>query len=186
MKRLFIAVDVRGNADFNSDFDRIRDRLSGEGIKWTKPENTHITLVFLGDTDEEKINIIRNILEERCKGFGNFGIVLRNIGVFRNLADARIIRADIQQADKLIQLNSIISTDLKKAGFAIEDRPFSPHLTIGRIKSLKNRNALKALIDEYIDVELQRIQVEKIILYESILKQSGPEYRAVSTFNLQS
>jgi 2'-5' RNA ligase len=186
MKRLFIAVDVRGNADFNSDFDRIRDRLSGEGIKWTKPENTHITLVFLGDTDESRINVIGKILEERCTGFGNFGIVLRNIGVFRNLSDARIIRADIQEAEKLKELNSLISNDLKKAGFTIEDRPFSPHLTIGRVKSLKDRNALKTLIDEYRDVELQRIQVENIILYESILKQSGPEYRPVSTFKLQS
>lgn len=184
MKRLFIAVDVRGSKDFNSDFDKIRNRLTGEGIKWTKPENTHITLVFLGDTDEKRIEAIENVLGKECTGFGNFEIVLKSIGVFRNLTDARIIRADIHQADRLIELNSRISGDLKNAGFEIEDRPFSPHLTIGRIKSLKDRNALKLLIDEYRDVELQKIRVEKIILYESILKQSGPEYRPVSTFML--
>jgi 2'-5' RNA ligase len=184
MKRLFIAVDIRGNDDFNSDFDKIRNRLSGEGIKWTKPENTHITLVFLGDTDEKRIESIDNILRKNCIGFGNFEIVLKSIGVFRNLSDARIIRADIHQADKLIQLNTVISRDLKNAGFKMEDRPFSPHLTIGRIKSLKDRNALKLIIDEYRDVQLQKIHVEKIILYESILKQSGPEYRPVSEFML--
>lgn len=184
MKRLFIAVDVRGNTDFNSNFDKIRDRLKGEAIKWTKPENTHITLVFLGDTDETRINVIENILRERCSGFGNFEIILRSIGVFRNLSDARIIRADIHSADKLIELNSAISTDLRNAGFSIENRPFSPHLTIGRIKSLKNRNALEELIDEYRDVELQKIEVDNIILYESILKQSGPEYKPISIVSL--
>ena len=69
-------------------------------------------------------------------------------------------------------------------GIEIEDRPFKPHLTIGRIKHLKDKVTLKALIDKYKNLEIQNTVMNEVILYESILLQSGPVYEPLARFNL--
>jgi 2'-5' RNA ligase len=95
-----------------------------------------------------------------------------------------IIWTGIETSEKLNHLNDIIVNGLKTIDVKPDDRPFNPHLTLGRIKHLNNKAALKTLIDRFKNIEFQIIPVTEVILYESILSQSGPLYKTVSFFKL--
>jgi len=184
MKQIFIAVKVEAGETLLKMISSLTARLSIESIKWTSPDNIHITLAFLGDTEEERIKIINAVLKEKCKGFGRFELIIKGSGVFKNLNDPRVIWTGIEPSGKLIQLNDFIINGLKDSGTAIENRPFKPHLTLGRIKYLKNKALLKTLMDKYQNTEIQKVPVNEVILYESILLQSGPVYKPISKFEL--
>jgi 2'-5' RNA ligase len=74
---------------------------------------------------------------------------------------------------------------LKELGVNTEERPFKPHLTIGRIKHLNDKKSLEAVMEKYQDSEIQNTGVNEVILYESILLQSGPVYKPIAKFSLE-
>jgi len=184
MQRVFIAVNVHPESELLRMFSSLRAQLGAEKIKWVDPENIHLTLAFLGDTEEKKIKIIAGILKERCNGFQEFEFVLAGAGVFKNYSDPRVIWAGIELSEKLMMLNNIITEGLREYGFVVEDRPFNPHLTLGRIKSLRDTENLKSALEKYRDVVFQRVEVNEVTFYESILMKTGPIYRVLGTFGV--
>jgi RNA 2',3'-cyclic 3'-phosphodiesterase len=184
MKRIFIAIKVEPSERLLSLVSTLRSALKDEPIKWTSMGNIHITLAFLGDTDEDKISGIEDMLKEKCGGTGTFELVLSGTGVFRNPEDPRIIWTGIGPSANLTHLNIDVMNGLKEMGIKMEDRPYNPHLTIGRIKHLKDRDLLKSLIERFHNSEIQIVPVNEVILYESILKQTGPVYTPLYRINL--
>jgi 2'-5' RNA ligase len=124
------------------------------------------------------------LLTERCTGLGEFGIVLRGIGVFKNFRDPRIIWAGTEPSESLFRLNDVIVSGLKYKGINTEERSFNPHLTLGRIKMIRPQKNLKLILDKYMDLEIQKVSVSEVILYESILTTQGPLYRPIRIINL--
>jgi 2'-5' RNA ligase len=98
------------------------------------------------------------------------------IGVFRNIADPRVIWAGLESFEKLAELFKIIKEGLKGIGISIEEREFKPHLTLGRVKWLKSRSILERLIEQFSKTDFQEVSVSEVIFYESILQQTGPLY----------
>lgn len=184
MKRIFIGIKIETDKDFLKLASAIKDELSGEYIKWTDPSNIHVTLAFLGDTPEEKIKLTDSMLRDKCSGSGRFEIVLRAFGVFKNLRDAKIIWAGLDQSEKLNALQASIIEGLKMAEITVDDKPFSPHLTIGRIKHISDKDKLKVLLLKYHSTEIQRVPVSEVTLFESILRQEGPQYNTLATYQL--
>ena len=182
MKRIFIAVKVDPGETLLKMISSFKSVLNGENIKWTNPDNNHITLLFLGDTGEEQVTIISNILNNKCKGFGKFELILKGSGVFKSINDPRVIWAGIEPSEKFNHLNGLIKSGLKTAGIMFEERPFKPHLTLGRIKYLKQVVNIKKLIEKYRDIEIQKIPVNEVILFESILLPTGPVYKQIGKF----
>ncbi len=184
MKRIFIAIKIVPGEMLLNLISSFKAVLNGERIKWTELENIHLTLVFLGDTEEEKIRSIRKMLTLKCKGSGYFDLVLSGAGLFKSISDPRVIWAGTKASEGLIKLNRNIKAGLSEAGILIEDRPFNPHLTIGRIKSIRDKEALAAMIGKFQDIEIQIIPVNEVILYESILKLTEPVYSPIDKFLL--
>jgi 2'-5' RNA ligase len=185
MKRVFIAIKVETGGLVYQLITSLKSELRTEIIKWTDPENLHITILFLGNTDEEKVDIISTGLKEVCNGFGQFAMVIKGIGIFKSLNQPRVLWAGIEPSGKLELLNINIVTKLRSLGFSIGDYYFKPHLTLGRIKSIVQKNALKMQVDKYCTTEFQNLTVENIILYESILLASGPVYKPIDKFTLK-
>jgi 2'-5' RNA ligase len=185
MKRIFIALKIEAGENLLKMISSYRDQLKKDQIKWTDTSNIHITIAFLGNTEEKTIKAIISMLEEKCNGFGQLELVLKGSGIFRNLSDPRIIWTGIEPSGKLIQLNYIIINGLKELDIKMEDRPYKPHLTIGRIKHLNSSESLKALIEEFQNYEIQLVQVNEVILYESILFSAGPVYKPLIKVKLE-
>lgn len=185
MKRIFIALKIEAGENLLRMISSYQDRLKKDQIKWTDTSNIHITIAFLGDTEEKTINAIISMLEEKCNGFGQFELILKGSGIFRNISDPRIIWTGIEPSEKLIQLNNLIINGLKELDIKMENRPYKPHLTIGRIKHLNSCELLKALIEEFQNYEIQLVPVNEVILYESILLTTGPVYKPIIKVNLE-
>lgn len=184
MKRIFIAVKVHPDDNFRSKVSHVRSALAGERIKWTYEKNIHVTLVFLGDTMEDVIPAIGQMLDENCSDFGAFDIKIKGFGVFKNLRDPHVLWAGIDHSEKLASLNRIITAGLNKMGIDTEDRHFSPHLTLGRMKFINDKETLKTLISFHNNDDIQNETVSEVILYESVPGQSGPQYKPVYTAKL--
>jgi 2'-5' RNA ligase len=185
MKRIFIALKVEAGVTLLKMVSSLKSGLSKDSIKWTSIDNIHITLAFLGDTEDKLIKPISLMLNEKCKGSGNFRLIIRGLDVFRNPADPRIIWTGVELSEKLIRLNENIMDGLRGLNITMEDRPFNPHLTLGRIKHLSDKETLKTLLGQFQDSEIQIIPVNEAILYESVLLQSGPVYKPLAKFSLE-
>lgn len=185
MKRIFIAIKTEPGETLLRIHSSLKSVLGAERITWTDPANIHLTLAFLGETEEELIRAVSVMLKQKCTGFVDFSFSLKGTGIFKNYRDPRVIWIGIEHCEKLVKLNNEINIGLNDAGFKLEVRPFKPHITLGRIKSIKNPAALRSALEKYQDTFIQEVPVTEVILFESILKPSGPEYRPEGKFSLK-
>jgi len=184
VKRIFIGIKIEPEGTLLRMINSLKAVLSNDKINWVDPANIHITLAFLGDTEEERIKVAAIMLREVCQGFRRFSFNLSGTGVYKNFHDPRVIWTGIDNSAELGKLNSLIMTGLKDMGFGIEERSFRPHITIGRIKTLKDTDLLRRTLERYRDITFQNVSVREIILFENILKPGGPEYRSCGIFRL--
>ncbi|RQW91012.1 MAG: RNA 2',3'-cyclic phosphodiesterase [Geobacter sp.] len=184
MERIFIALKVKPGESLLRIHSSLIAVLGGERINWTYPSNIHLTLAFLGNTEDDLIKIVSIMLKQKCTGFGEFSFTLKETGVFKNYHDPRVIWIGIENNETLMKLYDEINTGLKDAGFKTENRPFRPHITLGRIKSIRNTDILRSSLEKYQNAFIQEVLVREVILFESILNTSGPEYRPEGRFIL--
>ena len=184
LKRIFIALKIEPGTIFTGILQSLKSLAAGEKITWVDPVNIHLTLAFLGDTEEDRIKIAGLVLKRECSGFGEFTFNLKGAGLFKNFRDPKVIWIGVADSEMLLRLYEKIFTGLKDTGFRIEERPFRPHITLGRIRFLKNPEILKPVIDKYGETEIQKVNVKQVILYESILRPIGPIYKPVGRFSL--
>jgi len=149
---------------------------TGANIKPVEPENVHITLKFLGDTNEDLLEEIHEIIKNVVKGFNPFNIKLEGAGVFPNQNYIKVIWIGIKQWEKLESIAQKIDEHLHDKGFKKEKRKFSAHLTIARVRSAKNKEKLIQIIEKYKDFDFAEIKVDSIKLKKSELTSKGPMY----------
>lgn len=179
MKRIFIAVRVNPEENLKKFLFSLRENLSGENIKWTDPAGIHITLAFLGATADERIKQVTQLLNEIGSSVSSFEFLLRGVGVFKSISNPRIIWIGAIEAGELVRLNKAVGEGLIKLGIPVEERAFKPHVTIGRVKEFKDQDKLRNLIEKYRNIEFQKVPVNEVILYESILGGPSAIYKPV-------
>ena len=184
MKRIFIAIKVEPDGNLQNIYSDVKYLLGNEKIGWVDHSNIHLTLAFLGDINDDMIRAAGIVLNDKCSGFGEFNFSLKGIGVFKSLRDPRIIWAGIDHSEVLMELNKFIISGLRNKGFSIEERPFKPHITLGRIKFLKDPDALISAVTKYQDTFIKGVNVTEVILFESVLKPTGPEYKPIGEYKL--
>ena len=184
-KRLFIAIDIKPDRDTLNHIHRIQNRLSDEAIKWVDTSGIHLTLKFLGETDEALIPEIEEKLRQIASTHKSTRLEMRSMGVFPNPQRPRVIWLGMTSDGILSDLVKRIDNRMQELGYQPEEREFKPHITLGRVKFLKNRKNLQKLLDTYSQTYFQDIPVDEIILYESQLTPKGARYTALARFKLQ-
>ena len=172
--RGFIAVDIDVFSKLLEFEKEIKE--TGANVKLVEPENVHITLKFLGDTDESRIDEIDKIMKDAVKEIDPFNIQLEGAGVFPNQNYIKVIWIGIKQGEPIELIERKIDEQLSKIGFKKEKRGFSPHLTIARVKSAKGKDGILHVIEKYRDVQFVDIRVDSIKLKKSDLTPKGPIY----------
>ena len=162
----------------------LRYALQLEKISWVKPENFHLTLKFLGKTTEEKLPAIRSILQQVAGQTPAFSLKISGTGIFGSSYKPRVIWFGVENDIIIRQLGETVLNHLDKAGFHRDRQNFVPHLTIGRINKINHKKMFQKAMADHRDDFLQESVVDKIILYESLLKPSGVVYQVVSKFPL--
>lgn len=172
--RGFIAIDI-GACPKLIEFEK-EIKKTGADVKLVEPENVHITLKFLGDTEETLVDEIYGIMNNAVKEINPFNIQLKGTGVFPNQNYIKIIWVGIEHANQIASIAHELDEHLSKLGFNKEKREFSPHLTIARVKTSRNKEKLPQIIERYRDIEFADIKVDLIKLKKSDLTPKGPIY----------
>jgi 2'-5' RNA ligase len=155
-------------------------------LKWIKSSNIHLTLKFLGNIKEEQIPFIKNIMSEVAQRVSPFTLQGFALGVFPSLNHPRVIWTGLQGGlDSLKTLGVSLEEGLAQIGFAKENRPFSPHLTLGRIKTTINTKSLSQIIEKYATFRTTSFIAEKIVLFKSELHPQGTRYTVLEKISLK-
>lgn len=171
-----LAVSVRG-----------RFQNCGASISWVQEENIHLTVRFLGNVLEEQIGSVQEGIRRAVANARPFRMEVEEIGVFPNIKYPRIIWLGVREpTHALIELENRVSEEMEILGFAREEKKFSPHLTLGRIKSLQGKNRfLQALHSPSQALEGEEMMVEKVVLFRSELKRTGAVHTELSSISLK-
>lgn len=182
--RTFIAIKIEPEAELLDKWEKLRNSLSDEEIKWVNQNNLHLTLRFLGETTRYQVQELKNLLEELSSEFSPFQFYLKDIGYFQSNRKPKVIFVNSTNTNALEELASAINYQVEKAGFVKERRSYKPHLTLGRIKYINNQKRFYQLIENNKKSICQKVIVSGFVLYESILKPTGPIYKSLQTFKL--
>jgi 2'-5' RNA ligase len=181
--RLFVALDVPEaiKEAIESDVvDPLRDRLPG--ARWTRPEGRHLTLKFLGNVDDERVDEIANALRSAAARHAGFSASFAEVGGFPNLRRPRVLWIGVGEgAEPMAALASDVERELEPLGFEPEGRPFRGHFTLARFKSPRVIDPLPEIVSP-----AEPFDVAQVVLFESKLHPKGARYTAVERFPLRS
>lgn len=159
-------------------------RTTGAQVKWVEPANFHFTLRFLGEVPDEEVE---GVAEAAAATWGTRApsrVSLRGAGCFPNVRRPRVIWVGVSEGrERLQELHEALGERLKCAlSIEPEGKPFSPHLTIGRVKAPPADTALAQAIAQLSEAEAGGFQLDRFVLYESVLRRSGPVYRVLRAY----
>lgn len=181
--RAFLAIDL--DEDLKPKINKIIKSFKeiDANIKYVDLANLHFTLKFFGDIDVEGIDLLSQKISNVVSEFEPFNIKIKGCGAFPNNNHIKVIWVGLEGDEILKSLHDKLDVEFKKLGFEA-DKKFSSHLTIGRMKSAKNKNKVKSQIEYFSEVEIGEMSVNKIVLKKSTLKPSGPIYDDINIFEL--
>ena len=184
--RLFIAIGL--SPDVIEEIARCQERLKREvnvSVAWTDPKGIHLTLKFLGETDEARIPEIEERLRLAAHDTAPFALTLGRFGVFPSLARPRVLWVGVDgEVQKLASLQRKVEQGMAALGFPAEDRPFSPHLTVGRVRPQQRQGVAAIRPDVAGDVHPIPQPVTSMGLIQSRLTPRGAIYTRLSDFPL--
>ena len=183
--RTFIAVDI--SPEIRQKAVEIIGQLEelGADVKFTEPENLHFTLKFLGEVSDDRVNEITDVVSAALakNSFRQFRISVDGLGYFGNPGHIKTLWIDTGEGrEDLVKLAGALNASLDHVRH--EDREPKPHITIGRLKSGRNREALLKKIEELKHVKLGHMDVKLVKLKQSVLSRKGPHYTDLKVFEL--
>jgi len=186
--RCFIAIDI--GEELRKSLRRFQEELAegagvgNKGVKWVNPDNIHLTLKFLGEVAGSSTVEVCKIVEQAAQRHDSFELCIDRVGYF-TAGNPRVLWVGAADSGPLSRLQQDIESQLAQAGWPTENRQFSAHLTICRIKNRKAGHKLVELLDRYKDFTAGTIQVSNLVVYQSQLRQKGPVYTALGNYKFQ-
>ena len=160
-------------------------KSSQADVRWVSSERIHLTLKFFGNINESRIEPIVKSIEGLIQTTPPFPLRVTGIGAFPHLRNPRVIWIGLlDEKDILIPFQKRIEAELEKIEFEPEGRPFQAHLTLGRVKSSRGRDELVNRMERYREEEFGAFRVEKVTLFKSDLRPTGPIYTALREIRL--
>ena len=175
--RAFISIEIPAEA--KREMAELQRGLQNAGVSasWTRLEGIHLTLKFLGEIQEAQVPVIMVSLVRAGGNSSGFRIEIAGAGAFPDQKNARVVWLGITgDAAGLMKLQAVVEAAMVGAGFEREDRVFTPHLTLGRIRHIRSRDAWLKALDELKHIRLPGFDVKSVCLMKSELKPSGAVY----------
>jgi RNA 2',3'-cyclic 3'-phosphodiesterase len=178
MKKLFLAISTQEGLDPSGSQIIKKLRINADqrklDIRWVPAKNYHVTLVFLGRTDERKISEIESIMKKSAAEAAPFQLKISDVGAFPDEFSSRVLWFGVQNSKALRALQENLSLKFKDHHYPLEERIYSPHLTIAR---LRNPHKTKDLMSPFVRKKIAKVNVSEIVLYESVGSAPFPVYK---------
>jgi len=178
--RCFIAIEIPETIRISIDDSIAVLKKSGAEVKWVACENIHLTVQFLGETEEPLVPKVKEALDKILSPYSPFYIKISTVGCFPDRRHPRVIWVGVEESRSLIDLYKDIANAMEGFGYKQEERAFTPHITIGRVKSNKNMRELLMRLDEVRAIRFSDFEVLNITLMKSELKPSGAKYYSLA------
>lgn len=152
---------------------------AGRAVRWVSTENIHLTLKFLGEISPSNVEILSQTLQAECSQQTPFEITVTGLGCFPNSHRPRVIWIGLAVPPELGRLQSKIEASLARLGYEAEDKPFSPHLTIGRVREQVNTEELRMLQASLNSINIGSLgtfRAQAVNLFKSDLQNTGSVY----------
>jgi 2'-5' RNA ligase len=184
--RTFICFDIPDSVKRRIGALQQEMRQTGAQVSWVRPENIHLTLKFLGDVPRSRIEVVREAVERAASSFSPFTIEVAGAGGFPSPRSPRVLWVGLSGIEGgLTELREAIESELARRNFPREHKKFSPHLTIGRIRSPQNASRVaEGLIARGFDPE--SFEANEVIVMRSDLNPRGAIYTPMARINLKS
>lgn len=183
LTRAFVAVEVSEGArrQIADLLGRLR-REPGGPVRWVRPELMHLTLAFLGEVSGDFLESAKARLGEVAQQHKALTAQLKGLGAFPSPSRARVVWIGTEQGkDEVCALQADVAKALCSVGYQPEKRPFSPHLTIGRLRIPGDVSRAVA-----VGFESEPFTVGRVVLFRSVLQPTGPVYSVLAEFPLSS
>ena len=187
--RSFFAIDF--SQEIINKLSAVKQNISKNTlqiIRWVNKKNQHLTLKFLGNLKYTDIPTLQDNLKKEIKNLRRFSISITNLGAFPNLTHPRVVWIGIEKSQNLLKLFQVIESATTALGYPKDSHPFSPHITLGRIKKYSRQCEIKDLISYLKGFDARKIggqEIKEIILYKSDLKPTGPTYTRIFSLELE-
>ncbi|MDP8256708.1 MAG: RNA 2',3'-cyclic phosphodiesterase [Candidatus Alcyoniella australis] len=184
-RRLFVAIPL--DDDLRSRLEQAQNNLarSNADLRWTRPGSIHLTLKFLGDTHERLVPDISAELEQCVAAHRGRTLRVKGLGAFPDLRRPRVIWAGLEgDLDALCAVQRDVEQRLARLGFEPERRGFSPHLTLGRVRSPRRLGELIKAVEAGSQADLGVLEARRIVLYQSQLLPGGARYTCLARYKM--
>ncbi|KXA95827.1 hypothetical protein AKJ65_00500 [candidate division MSBL1 archaeon SCGC-AAA259E19] len=184
MPRSFVAID--SNEKIRNCLVKIQKSLkrTGADLKLVEPENIHLTLKFLGNVSENRLELVKEKIRNIEK-IDSFELQVNGLGVFPRPSFIRVIWAGVSKGeDKTVDLRKKLDKKLAEIDFEPEDKDFTPHFTIARMKSGRAKDEVLSQIEENSDTNFGSVIVKEVKLKKSELTSEGPIYTTLESVEL--
>jgi 2'-5' RNA ligase len=180
--RAFISVDVGDRIDWHSLRKELADL--GRGVRPVRPEQLHLTLRFLGDTDEGSVDDLRTLMTTSVEGVDPFRLTFEKVGTFPNARKPRVVWIGLTGAEPLMDIARRLEEGVVDLGWKREKRGFRPHATVARVKYIKRLGRLQSLLTRWSDRSFGSMEVLSIELKRSELTPQGAIHTTFHTARL--
>lgn len=182
--RAFIAVDIEPEEVLVA---QLRDLASSRAdLKVVKPTQLHVTLKFLGDTEETIVDEIVQRMADSVNGVSPFQVRLTGLGAFPSMSNIRVVWVGIKDGAKLGEIAGRLDASMADLGFERDRKGFVPHLTLARARSGRNMGDVQEMLKRNAATDFGGYPVDKILLKKSVLSPQGPAYSVVRDIQLGS
>jgi 2'-5' RNA ligase len=183
--RLFVAIELPPAVKESLGL-LVRDfSVQGTQVRWVRSENVHLTLKFLGEVEEQKIQMIAGACRTAAGGVEPFEITVEGVGAFPSRKKPRVIWVGVTRSAPLKTLHGRLEEEFKTIGFPQEKRSWSPHLTIGRVKVNWNLEALENRLSGA-RFSPHSVSVDRLHVVKSDLRPDGPLYTTLEEIHLEA
>jgi len=190
--RVFIAIELPSHVreELSQVANRLRARCSGGQLKWVAVNSIHLTLKFLGEVPVSRLGAVRDATAASSAGVGGLSLELGSLGAFPGSSRPRVVWVGLEgDVPKLVSLVERLDRGLQAIGFERESRPFSPHLTLARVRpdaSLQTQTEIGSAVTRVRPPERLRFTATEVSLMQSQLRPEGPLHTCLARWALGS
>jgi len=184
--RTFIAVDLP--ADIHDCLEKVSDQLKEHmgsvPVRWVLPQNIHLTLKFLGDVSPSNIEVLAELLNTEAAHQKPMVISVGGVGAYPKVRSPRVVWVGVEAPPEMVDLQKAIDSQMTRIGYSPDRRPFSPHLTLGRVSRNATPLEVRKIGDSLISKKIGFLGVARIRsvhIFRSDLRPSGAEYTKLFT-----